>query len=800
MKDVYSSDNFLYMINKKHQVVDFNEPMAALYPELQKGDTCYSVLMQQKAPCAACPLKVESDEDLNVFNGKIKQWVSVKRARVDIPGEGPCGMLVCSRINDMHKNLKSRLPYMTGYDVFIEMNLTQNNYRVILPNDPVLEKEFSREPINDLITRTANTLVHPDDRAAFLDFWDLNTLTARIGSSENEIHGVFRECRRQGVWDTIYITIVREEYFASPDVLVMALYMIIPSGISTQQSALSGESLPNVDPTTGLPLRRSYWEQVDSCYLRRSGSLAGCAILAADVEHFRVFNSWYGREAGDALLAEIGAFLQKTDKEKGTLSGYIGADNFCTVFLYDEALIAYITNGISAIVENFRDIRGFHPIFGLYHCRGGNEKTVDAYDNCMTAIRRATDHKPGAVCVYDDKLVEEQAAELHLMAHIREALDRGEISFYLQPKCELESGRIVSAEALARWHSPKLGEVSPGVFIPVLERDGFITQLDYYIWESVCRTIAGWKAIGLPVLPVSVNVSRIDIFSMDVMHTFTALAEKYKISPADIEIEITESAYVEDDAIIREVQSGLKAAGFSVLMDDFGSGYSSLNFLKDVDSDAIKLDVRFLDLNESNTGKGTDIIASVLDMSEKLNLAAVAEGIETEEQKNMLAAAGCRLGQGYYFYRPMPLEEYENLLREGSAILSGTHIQDYCPHREQVQPDMLSFRGLDDHLARFLRTLSSAADLVRVVDVRSMSEYRCGGDGHLEARKGHCYDIWGRKENCEVCISRRAADSLRPVSKLETVGEDRYYITARPIRIGRVIYALETAVKIAAEL
>ena len=800
-----NSENFLYIVNKDHEVVDFNASMKQIYPFLEKGQVCHRVLMQQETPCDGCPLTLDPGEDLITFNHDLQKWVGAKRAWIDYPGEGQCGVILCSRITDMRRSIRERVPAMIGKDLYIEMNLTKNAYRIILPDDPIGEKEFSRESLEELILRTAEHLVHPEDKADFLEFWDIGTMISRIRHSDNEIRGVFRECTKSGMWDTVYITIVPEKYYGLDDVMVMAIYTIIPGRISEQreivEDTMTAAGRINYDLMTGLPLRRSFWNLLDNHPMKEEFLSRECCIVVSDIEHFHVFNNWHGREAGDALLSEIGSFLKEADQTHHTISGYMGGDNFCSVFVYDPDTVEYLRSGITEIVENFRDIRGFHPVFGAYRSSNLAEKAVDAYDYCMIAIRRNPDHQTSAVCWYDEKMVREQAAEIRLTSRIRDAMANGEICFYLQPKCDMKSGRVVGAEALARWYSPELGFVSPGVFIPVLERDGFITELDRYIWEGVCQTMARWKAAGLPVLPVSVNVSRIDIFSMDIVDTFASLAAQYGLDPADLEIEITETAYVENDAVIREVQSGLKAAGFSVLIDDFGSGYSSLNFLKDVDFDAIKLDIRFLELNEENSRKGSDIITSMLEMSEKLNLTAIAEGVETAEQREMLSYRDCRLAQGYYFYKPMPVAEFEALLKDEEKIMPGRHVQDFRPHiREAAEELQLpAFHDFDEHLSRFLQNLMCVGDLVRIVDVRSMREYRCDPEGHLIMQQGYCYDIWGRKDNCRTCISRTAVDSRKAAAKYESIGSDRYYIVAKPIRIGSVLYALETALKIAGE-
>lgn len=219
-----------------------------------------------------------------------------------------------------------------------------------------------------------------------------------------------------------------------------------------------------------------------------------------------------------------------------------------------------------------------------------------------------------------------------------------------------------------RWISPEKGFISPGQFIPLLEKNGFINKLDVYIWDKVCQTIRRWLDEGRTALPISINVSRADIYSMDVVRILKDMIEKYNISTEYIEIEITESAYVENGSIIKDTEKAFKDAGFKILIDDFGSGYSSLNMLKDIDADVLKLDMKFLDLNSKNNDKGVSIITSVLDMARQLDLPAIAEGIETDEQLKLLELLGCEYAQGYYYYRPMPISDFEKLIDDKDNV------------------------------------------------------------------------------------------------------------------------------------
>lgn len=397
----------------------------------------------------------------------------------------------------------------------------------------------------------------------------------------------------------------------------------------------------NYDLATNLPLRRTFWRIADKTVLFDNKTYC---ILAIDIENFHLINKWYGRETGDELLIEIGEALKSIDAGYGTISGYMGGDNFCVIFEENDDVINLIRKRISGIVNGYRG----HDITRAYY---GAYKTADK-----------------DIFWYDESMAREQEAEAKLMPEICSAMDNGEFTFYLQPKCILQTGKIIGSEALVRWISPEKGFISPGQFIPLLEKNGFINKLDVYIWDKVCQTIRRWLDEGRTALPISINVSRADIYSMDVVRILKGMIEKYNISTEYIEIEITESAYVENGSVIKDTEKAFKNAGFKILIDDFGSGYSSLNMLKDIDADVLKLDMKFLDLNPENNDKGVSIITAVLDMARQLDIPTIAEGIETDEQFKLLELLGCEYAQGYYYYRPMSISDYEKLVDDKDNV------------------------------------------------------------------------------------------------------------------------------------
>lgn len=299
---------------------------------------------------------------------------------------------------------------------------------------------------------------------------------------------------------------------------------------------------------------------------------------------------------------------------------------------------------------------------------------------------------------------------------INQAFDNNEFCFYLQPKCNAETGAIVGAEALVRWNHPEYGLVSPGEFIPLLERESMVTRFDLFIWRSVCEMLSRWDGEGRNLVPVSVNVSMTDIEAIDVARVLGDLLDRFSIDARLLQVEITESAIAHNMDVVEEAIRDLHARGIAVLMDDFGSAYSSLNMLKDINVDAIKLDMKFVDLNADNAAKGLKIIESVIDMAYQLRLSIIAEGAQTAEQVSKLRELGCMYIQGYYFYRPLTVEKMEDLLEHRPDDQHFWNISKDLMHRDYRMStngrSMLESSSLSAHIFEILN--KGVAELSRL--------------------------------------------------------------------------------------
>lgn len=299
---------------------------------------------------------------------------------------------------------------------------------------------------------------------------------------------------------------------------------------------------------------------------------------------------------------------------------------------------------------------------------------------------------------------------------INQAFDNNEFCFYLQPKCNAETGAIVGAEALVRWNHPEYGLVSPREFIPLLERESMVTRFDLFIWRSVCEMLSRWDGEGRNLVPVSVNVSMKDIEAIDVARVLGDLLDRFSIDARLLQVEITESAIAQNMDVVEETIRDLHARGIAVLMDDFGSAYSSLNMLKDINVDAIKLDMKFVDLNADNAVKGSKIIESVIDMAYQLRLSIIAEGAQTAEQVSKLRDLGCMYIQGYYFYRPLTVGKMEDLLEHRPDGRHFWNISKDLMHRDYRMStngrSMLESSSLSAHIFEILN--KGVAELSRL--------------------------------------------------------------------------------------
>ena len=386
------------------------------------------------------------------------------------------------------------------------------------------------------------------------------------------------------------------------------------------------------------------------------------AIVAIDLGRMRVLNEWYGRQAGDALIAEVGGALLALRADCGGLAGYWGQDDFVAYLPGDRETIDALYHRIQTIVASRDDSVGFLPAFGV--CPVGPEERIDIllYDHAKAALTRARRDFRERIKFFEPETYAQREHEDHLLSAFQHALSQDRITFDIQPQCDMKTGKIIGGEALARWKDEDGSFISPGTFVPLLERNGFAVTLDRYIWNLVFAWLSERLAQGLPCVPISVNVSQTDLISIDVADQLERLAIRDAVPTHFVKAEITESAYADHPEDTKTLTNKLRALGFSVLIDDFGSGSSSLSMLQNIDADVIKLDGRFMPVETSQADKGESIVKSIINMSWQIGVPVIVEGVETDKQVAFLHELGVRYAQGFYYYRPMPINAFEKLI------------------------------------------------------------------------------------------------------------------------------------------
>lgn len=418
-----------------------------------------------------------------------------------------------------------------------------------------------------------------------------------------------------------------------------------------------------IDMLTGL-YRPSEFMRRANAFLeaRRDGTWC---IATVDMGHMRLFNEWHGQAEGDRVLADVGTVLKDIENADMGVAGYWGQDDFCVLIPFKHITVHQIYNRVREAVARHDDGVGFWPSMGVYPIDSNEEITIDAQAKAMFTNRRAKNDFKERIAVFRPEEYEHEVAFHHTLTEFQYALSNGRITYYLQPQVDMETGEIIGAEALTRWIDKDGSLISPATFIPALEESGFVVTLDKYIWQGVASWLRERINRGLRVVPVSLNVSRVDILACDVAEHMGALAAQYNLPPELMRIEITETAYTGESEAVDKLTADLHTRGFSTYMDDFGTGQSTLAMLKNVNVDVIKLDRTFVP-TDRDQGRSTRIISSMLEMAQSLHLPVVVEGVETNEQPSMLRHMGARYAQGFLYYRPMPAKDFEALLDGGN--------------------------------------------------------------------------------------------------------------------------------------
>lgn len=414
-----------------------------------------------------------------------------------------------------------------------------------------------------------------------------------------------------------------------------------------------------LDPITQLYNRGFFFEYADQI-LRYHPQWQMDAIVV-NVERFHAVNNFNGRDFGNTVLKTVGAAIREYLSGTEGIACRAEADQF---FLY--CLQAPDYNQVLAAFQQKLNVLSKRVSvrlrMGVSPATPGLTPAM-LFDRARIACNMARGSYKSHLMMYDEAMHKRELYSQRLLNDMRQAIEEHQFKVYYQPKYDIQCHppRLTSAEALVRWKHPDLGMVSPGDFIPLFERSGLIHVVDNYVWTEAAAQIAAWREKFGVTVPLSVNLSRTEIFDPSLEKTLLDLITRNKLNPADLKLEVTESAYTDDADQLVSVIRNLQARGFSIEMDDFGSGYSSLNTISTLPIDVLKMDMKFIQSIEENN-QNFRLIELILDIANYLGVPVVAEGVETEKQMLLLQDAGCDYVQGYYFSRPLPAAEFEKLI------------------------------------------------------------------------------------------------------------------------------------------
>lgn len=380
-------------------------------------------------------------------------------------------------------------------------------------------------------------------------------------------------------------------------------------------------------------------------------------LICSDIENFKLVNDIYGMPAGDRLLCKVADVYKEFVGEAG-ICGHLNADQFvCLIERHHRDYTDEFFIRVNEQIRALTDMKNLVMNWGLYQVKDRSLLVEQMFDRALMAARSIWGQYGKHFVVFDDEMHNKLVREQAITDEMEQALEEEQFEVYLQPQYNIKKNCLSGAEALIRWIHPERGFQSPGEFISLFEKNGFITKLDQFVWQRACAILHEWDQAGYPDIPISVNVSRADIYNVDLPDILMETTKRFHVPPQKLHLELTESAYTENPNQIIENVALLRKLGFLFEMDDFGSGYSSLNMLNNLPIDVLKLDMEFI-RNETAKTATTGILYYVIQMAHSMDLHVVAEGVETKEQLERLASIDCDYVQGYYFARPMPYKEF----------------------------------------------------------------------------------------------------------------------------------------------
>lgn len=579
-----------------------------------------------------------------LFTGIIQTFYIFSRAPIDVSmiGYGLFGILVFY-FSLYYRPLRLMDRMLAG--IAAEMNealfLFDSNNRCIWANKPGIEMAgLKSNDFDEAEEKLSNLFSQYADKK---DDW---TTTQISGSGKDAKHYVLE---KHAVKDD------RDRFIGS---------FLSVRDITEQQNALEEEKyIARHDSLTDLYTREYLYDRMKNTLEKNPATLY--YVIFADIREFKIINDIFGNEFGDFVLLNIADWIRNTFTQSDAVFGRLAGDTFGILLPKEKFDPEVVENSLSSFVV--RKGNASHSVLvhlGVYEVNEPDIKISVMFDRAHMALSSIRDQYKTHIAYYDDNMREKVLWNQHISSQLHNAIKERQLQPYLQPIVD-QNGTIVGAEALVRWIHPTDGFLSPAMFVPVFENNGMISEVDQYMWQCACEILARWEKEGIDRF-ISINISPKDFYFMDVAEVIKNLAKQYSISPGKLRIEITETVMMADINTRMSLLHDLKQNGFYVEIDDFGSGYSSLNMLKDMPVDLLKIDMAFLS-KSNNEQKAEKIIHNIINMSYDLGISPLSEGVETEAQYHMLSQMGCQLFQGYYFAKPMSVTDFETYCRQNSG-------------------------------------------------------------------------------------------------------------------------------------
>ena len=457
---------------------------------------------------------------------------------------------------------------------------------------------------------------------------------------------------------TLTLSCLGEYYMEKDGGHPLVCLIVDTQELETERGGESELSHERLDRLTGISNRDTFFHSVRRILDEHPDEKY--VLGTFDIDRFKIINDVYGTQVGDSILVQLAASTAREVLGKGAC-GRLGGDVFAFCMREEDFDLEGLLQSQRFLSDNLGLAYNLVIHTGIYPIADREADISAMCDRANLARSTIKGNFNKRYAYYDEPMREAILAEQEILNDMQKALETGAFVLYLQPIYSLNFEKPVSAEALVRWKHPEKGIIEPGRFISLFEHNRFITNLDHYMWELTCRYLADRRERDLAPIPISVNVSRVNLFQPDLVSDLLSLLQKYDLTPSMLRLEITETAYMDDPEQLITASEKLRKAGFKLHVDDFGSGYSSLHMLKDIPLDVLKLDMRFLGDLEPSSSAAT-VLLGVIRIAQSLGMVTVAEGVETRFQLEFLRSAGCDNIQGFLFAKPMPIDEFEFFL------------------------------------------------------------------------------------------------------------------------------------------